>query len=387
MTSPNKMDYVPRTVNGRKCDLRTNASAAEVSVVVPIYNAGETLEWALASLVAQDFGGILEIICVDDASSDDSRKIIDSYAANNPNISVVVHHENAGYGASMNDGIAVARGIWIGILEPDDYILPDMISTLMEYARFEDCDIVKSPYIREIRYEGVARGGIPKYHLQCNYKHRIHPATSVFDAHDPGAEHLLRHHPSVWSAIYRKAFLEENHIMFPEYPGAGWADGEFGYRTLLIGRIRYIDEPFYVYREETPDESTAFQHSNKLLPLNRWLKMQDIIEGLNIDDAHVLRAHNAKGFAYAKEQIVAHENDGEVEAAVHEIFDRMDPTLVCSDAALDPEIKELYGAYRGVNVSNGRVLYLLNLAKELAGYVRANGLNDTFDRIRLLAKK
>lgn len=376
-----------RTINGRDCEVRSQLDVADVSIVVPVYNAASTLDMALASLLAQDYEGTIEIVCVDDASTDDSREIIEGYASRNPNVTIVTHHDNAGYGAAMNDGIAVAHGQWIGILEPDDYVLPNMCSTLMAEAELGDCDIVKSPYIREIREEGVPRGGLPATHLHCNYHHRVHPATDVFTARDPGTEHLFRQHPSIWSALYRKAFLEEKDIAFPEYPGAGWADGEFGYSALLSGRIRYVDEPFYVYREETPAESDAFQRNNKLLPLDRWQKMLDILETLAMTDDHILRAHNAKGFAYAKSQLAAHEEDEEVLVGVNEMFDRMDPALVASDNALDPELKSLFGDRREVNARGNRVLYFLNLGKELAFYAHANGLSDTRDRIKLLMGK
>lgn len=68
---------------------------------------------------------MVEIVCVDDGSTDDSREIVERFARDS-RVMIVSHRENAGYGAAMNDGIAAARGEWIGILEPDDYILPGM---------------------------------------------------------------------------------------------------------------------------------------------------------------------------------------------------------------------------------------------------------------------
>lgn len=376
-----------RDVNGRTCDVLFHELEPRLSFVVPIFNAARTLEWALGSLFAQYCDGGVEIICVDDDSTDGSREILDRFSRDE-RVTIVSHRSNAGYGASMNDGIACARGKWIGILEPDDYVLPDMASRLMGIARDHDCDVIKTPYIREIREEGALRGDAPKTHLQCNYHHRVRPATTVFTMSDPGAAHLLRHHPSIWSAFYRKAFLEDAGIKFQEYPRAGWADGEFGYEALLRGRICYVDEPFYVYREETPDEAALFQRNNRLLPIERWQSMLDVIEGLGIDDEHVLSAHVAKGFAYAKDQLAAHEGDAEVLTAVQDMFDRMDPTLVIKDPTLDVSLKKLYGEARDVRVgSNAKVLYLLSLAKELAEYVRANGPGDTLDRIKLLAEK
>lgn len=374
VTSSTKQIHEVRELNGRTCDVYYKDFDAKISFIVPIYNAAYTLEWALGSLFAQSCDGDVEIVCVDDGSTDDSRKIIDRFAQD-PRVVIVSHRKNAGYGAAMNDGIAVARGAWIGILEPDDYILPGMAAELMKVAEGHDCDIVKSPYIREVRDDGVPRGDTPREHLQCSYRYRIHPKTEVFTITDPGVVHVLRHHPSIWSAIYRKGFLEENDIKFHEYPGAGWADNEFFYDTLLRGRICYVDEPFYVYREETLEEATSFDIKNKTLPFDRWQSMADIIERLGITDEGVLKSHISKGFTYFNGAYRSNGEDPEVIAAAHAMFDRMDPELVANEVKLNPSIRERFATYRGVRVKSSRVRYGLSLVNEFIYRSRSNGLD------------
>lgn len=374
MASSDKHIHEVRELNGRTCDVYYQDFDASLSFVVPIYNAAYTLEWALGSLFAQSCDGGVEIVCVDDASTDDSREIIERFARD-PRVTIVSHRENAGYGAAMNDGIAVARGTWIGILEPDDYILPGMAARLMDAAENHACDIVKTPYVREVREHGTLRGDAPKEHLQCSYRYRIHPRTEVFTITDPGVVHILRHHPSIWSAIYRKGFLEDNGIRFHEYPGAGWADNEFFYDTLLRGRIVYVDEPFYVYREETRQEAAAFERKNKTLPFDRWQSMADIIELLDITDEGVLKSHISKGFTYFNGQYESNGDDPEVIEAANAMFDRMDPALVASEVKLNPAIKERFAERRGVKVKNSRLRFGLSLASEFVYRARANGLD------------
>lgn len=374
MASPTKQIHETRELNGRICDVYYQDFDAKLSFVVPIYNAAYTLEWALGSLFAQNCDGNVEIVCVDDGSTDDSREIVERFARD-PRVMIVSHRENAGYGAAMNDGIAAARGAWIGILEPDDYILPGMAAKLMDAAVHHDCDIVKTPYIREVREHGTLRGDAPKEHLQCSYRHRIHPRTEVFTITDPGVVHMLRHHPSIWSAIYRKGFLEENDIKFHEYPGAGWADNEFFYDTLLRGRIVYIDEPFYVYREETRQEEDAFARKNKTLPFDRWQLMADIIERLGITDEGVLKSHISKGFTYFNGQYRSNGDDPQVLEAAHAMFDRMDPALVASEPKINPALKAQFAEYRGIPIKNSRLRFGMGLASEFAYRVRSNGLD------------
>lgn len=377
------MIHEERVINGRDCQVRYHDLDPQISFVVPVFNASSTLEWALGSLFAQNCttDTRIEIVCVDDASTDGSREIIDGYAKD-ARVTIVSHEKNAGYGASMNDGIACARGKWIGILEPDDYLLPNMTSVLMARADSCDCDIVKSPYIRELRDEGVPRGEEPREYLQCSYRYRIHPATEVFDITDPGVDHLLRHHPSIWSAIYRKDFLAENNIMFHEYPGAGWADNEFFYDTLLRARISYVDEPFYVYREETSEEALRFKRDNRFLLPERWNSMADIIERVGIAAESVLKSHISKGFTYFKEQQAANGDDEEAMAQALAMFDRMDPKLVFDQPELDPRTQARFAEHRKIDAKGSKLRYGANLVNEFVYRTRSNGFGYAFRCIK-----
>ena len=100
-----------------------------VSVILPIYNAGRYLDQALASVEEQTYDAI-EIICVNDGSTDDSLTIMRAQANRDSRIRVI-NQPNRGYGAAMNRGIAEATGTWIAILEPDDWIEPDAYSEIV----------------------------------------------------------------------------------------------------------------------------------------------------------------------------------------------------------------------------------------------------------------
>lgn len=376
-------------------DYKNPSLSPVVSVVVPIFNTERTLDEALASLEVQTLENI-EIICVDDVSQDRSSQIIKAHAARDGRYVVLTHARNSGYGASMNDGIAAARGQWIAILEPDDYVLPDMYERLLGRPLQVDADvaeveIIKSPYIREIRADGVARGDAPKMHLNCRYRGLIHPSWQPFSMRDPGVMHLLRHHPSIWSALYSAQFLADHGLHFAEYPGAGWADNEFFYDTLLRARrIVYLDEPFYVYREETPAEFDAFARDRKLLRFERWQSMADIIEELGIDDEPIRASHVSKGFSYLGEQIATWgEDDPEVQEAMYKMFARMDPRLVKKERRIPPHLKKLYFESRDIphKSRTDRSRYYQALVKEFAHTLRSNGIAYTLDQVKQTIKR
>lgn len=376
-------------------DYKDPALTPMVSVVVPIFNTDHTLDEALASLEVQTLENI-EIICVDDVSTDRSRAIIDAHAAHDGRYVVLTHARNSGYGASMNDGIAAARGEWIAILEPDDYVLPDMYEKLLATPAEVDADaveveIIKSPYIRELREDGVRRGDKAKTYLNCRYRGIVEPSWQPFSMHDPGVSHLLRHHPSIWSALYRAQFLAEYDIRFVEYPGSGWADNEFFYDTLLRAhRIVYRDEPFYVYREETPAEFAAFAQDRKLLRLERWQSMANIIDALGIDSDVVRAAHVSKGFTYLSEELAAWgEDDPEVQEAMEALFARMDPRLVEQEHRVPPYLKKRYFEARGIPHKSiaDHPRYAGALAKEFMHTLRSNGIAYTVDQVKQTIKR
>ena len=367
--------------NGRIFDVAygTDEDMFTVSVIVPVFGAEKTLRQALNSLLDQEMED-LEIVIVNDASPDNCADIIEGYSILHSNITVVTHRENAGYGASMNDGIQVARGDWIAILEPDDYILPNMYrSMLNEAAKYDDLDridVIKTPYIREVRKEGTERGDAPEVLLQCSYRHRIKPRYQPFDMRDEKASHLLRHHPSIWSALYSKKFLNMRHIRFVEYPGAGWADNEFFYETLLQALdIVYLDEPFYVYREETDKEFEKFTRNNPGMAMERWHSMQDIVERLNITDENILRSHISKGFTYLDGLVKTFGDDISQTPMVKEMFERMDEELVRKEKLVNPKLKKMYvDAMRlDWDLSGDRKIHRRELVREAGYTMRNNG--------------
>ncbi len=115
------------------------ASDSLISIIVPIYNSQEYLDRCIKSLLAQTHKK-LEIILVDDGSTDNSSTICDSYAKLDSRI-LVLHKINEGQAAARNDALIVANGDYIGFVDSDDWIEDDMYSNLLENALKYNCDI------------------------------------------------------------------------------------------------------------------------------------------------------------------------------------------------------------------------------------------------------
>lgn len=331
-----------------------------LSVIIPIFNAEPYLAQCLDSILAQTHRE-LDIVCLNDGSTDDSLAIMQGYAERDERVRVI-DKQNQGYGATCNRGLEEARGTWISIIEPDDWIEPSMYADMLAFAATldEPADIVKTPYWR------IWMPDTPEQRkLNCSYRSRIKPQRQPFAIRD--AAHLLTHHPSIWSAIYRKEFLDAHSIRFREYPGAGWADNPFLLETLCqTDRIAYLDKPYYCYREETPEKSKSFALNNTLLPLERWNDMMDVLEGIDMHDEAVLRAHNSRGFTYLSgilEEVPLSRDD--VHEAATRMFERMNASLVLSDTEIPPGCKRMFAELCGLpepRVSN--VSYAWGLVKQ-----------------------
>ncbi len=354
-----------------------------VSVIVPIYNAEPYLRQCLDSILAQTHPH-LEVLCLNDGSTDGSLPIMREYETRDGRVHVIDKH-NEGYGATCNRGLHEATGAWVSVVEPDDWVEPGMYADMLAFAeRFsEPLDVVKTPYWR------IWMPDTPQQRkLNCSYRSRVRPPRQPFTIGD--AAHLLTHHPSIWSALYRKGFLDECGIRFREIPGAGWADNPFLVETLCQAqRIAYLDTPYYCYREETPEKSRSFALGSTLLPFDRWHDMMDVLERLGMRDEAVLRAHNSRGFTYLSGviEVVGVERE-DVREAARRMFERMDRNLVLSDPEISPGAKRLYADVLGLPAPRVNPLpYSWSLVKQGCYNLKNIGLAATWARLAAFWEK
>lgn len=123
---------------------------AKVSIIIPVYNAEKYLEECLESIMVQTLKDI-EVICVNDGSTDKSGQILNEYAKKNSRIKVI-HKENGGVVSARNVGYDVATGKYIGFVDSDDWVEPEMYEKLYEIAEREGVDLVTSGYFMEGNY-------------------------------------------------------------------------------------------------------------------------------------------------------------------------------------------------------------------------------------------
>ncbi len=220
---------------------------AKVSIIVPTYNVEQYLEECLDSIVNQTLKD-LEIICINDGSTDRSLSILERYAAEDERI-IIIDKENEGYGCAMNDGLDRASGEYVGIVEPDDFVDLHMFEDLYHIALEKDLDIVKADFYRFVRDK---KGRTLKFYDalskdKSGYNKVINPKEN---------DRIFSYVLNTWSGIYRRSFIEKYHIRHNTTPGASFQDNGFWFQTFcLADRVYFVNKPYYMNRRDNPNSS------------------------------------------------------------------------------------------------------------------------------------
>lgn len=243
----------------------------KISIIVPIYNAEAYLQTCLDSILAQTYQN-LQIILVDDGSTDSSGAICDAYGAKDGRIRVI-HQSNGGVAAARNAGLAAAAGDWIGWVDADDWIDPDMFAYLLCGALARQVDICVCG-----RYE----------ELRSRTEHFGWPEKVLLD--QKAAMKALLEDLHLDNALYDKLWKRElfQSIRFPV--GHTYEDLATVYRLFgKAERVLCLPEPKYHYRRRhdsiTADISLPNRMEHYLAARQRyadmaaeWPEFQELLE-------------------------------------------------------------------------------------------------------------
>ena len=214
-----------------------------ISIIVPIYNKEKYIVTCVESLLNQS-DVELEIILVNDGSTDDSLSICKRIESKNKNI-IVINQNNAGVSAARNAGIDHANGEWISFVDPDDYVAPTLYRDLLQKS--EDCDIVAcccyavdgKKYIENCFYDSdcIFETEDDKIELYCQllYDHYRQPGATFTAIGVP------------WGKIYRRTLLSKNGLRF-NVKLRRQQDNVFNMHAFSVAnKVRYINKQLYYY--------------------------------------------------------------------------------------------------------------------------------------------
>ena len=233
---------------------------AEVSVIIPIYNVEKYLDECLVSVRNQTSKDI-EIICVNDGSTDSSRDIVMRHQKEDLRI-ICIDGPNKGYGHAVNQGMDHASGEYIGIVEPDDYVDANMFKRLYEVAGRFELDWIKSDFYRFTRDEkGNQHNTLEKMDISFSPRYGM----VLMPCEDTS---VIRFPLNTWTGIYRREFISGHQVRHHETAGASFQDNGFAFQTMVHARrAMIIAEAFYMNRRDNPNSSV--KSSGKVYTMNQ----------------------------------------------------------------------------------------------------------------------
>ena len=218
-----------------------------LSIAIPCYNSQDYMENCIESLLVG--GEEVEILVIDDGSSDRTAEIADAYARKYPTIVKVIHQENGGHGEAVNSGIRNATGLYFKVVDSDDWVNKEayvqILKTLYELLRGpQTVDLLISNFVYE--KQGATRKKIMQYR-KCLPQDRIFGWEEV--KHMPKGKYLLMH-----SMIYRTKLLHECNLELPKH--TFYVDNLFAFEPLpYVKNMYYLDVNFYRYFIGRDDQS------------------------------------------------------------------------------------------------------------------------------------
>lgn len=217
-------------------DLMENS--IDISVIVPIYNVEMYLPQCIESILEQRIN--LEILLIDDGSTDQSGRIADSYSQKDNRITVI-HQNNLGPGEARNKGLCLARGKYIAFVDSDDWIREGSLDVLYKEAYFHQADMVKGNAI-SVNSNGVQRSQFNKIPQDIKYT----PLTgvkcfiSLMECHS--------YVPTVYNYLYKREWIEKENLRFQK---VFYEDEIWMHEVLLMAsKVIITDLEFYYYRED-----------------------------------------------------------------------------------------------------------------------------------------
>lgn len=259
-----------------------------ISIIVPVYNVSEFLPQCLDSLIKQSYQNI-EIIAVNDGSTDNSLEILNRYAQTFSQIRII-SQANAGLSAARNTGIAASKGEYLCFVDSDDWIDTDTCQKAIEAVQKNNVDIVCWNYVKEYRHDSIS--------VQCIKTNELYDEHSIKNLYrrivGPIKEELafpqyLDSLSTAWGKLYRNELIKENSISFVSTKEIGTEDLLFNIEVFSYIRRAYLmTDCLSHYRKYNSTSLTATYKPNLTV---QWTNLQNRILAIIGHDEKLKQAY------------------------------------------------------------------------------------------------
>jgi len=233
----------------------------EISIIVPVFNSSAYLKKCLDSILTQTFEDF-ELILVDDGSPDNCGEICEEYAEKDNRI-IIIHKKNGGQSSARNAGLDVAKGDYIGFVDSDDWIEPDMYETLYDICIVNNCDIANCSSIIHYKERKVINGGHSLITHNTKEAMKVMLWGELYDE-------------VVWTKLIKKNIF--NDLRFPE--GIMYEDTALTYKLIHKStKICCIGAPKYNYLKR---ENSTMDHAIKNISIDRVIIYEKMSKFMSI---------------------------------------------------------------------------------------------------------
>lgn len=256
-------------------------SNIKVSVIIPVYNSEKLLNQCMDSVCNQTLKDI-QIICIDDGSTDNSLEILNEYEKKDSRI-IVLSQENSGAGIARNKGINMVKGDYIAFVDSDDWIEENALEKLYDNIRNNDSDMVLFNSIEHKPNNEFRKRIYLKKDSSIDYNNY------TFDYH-LNKNFVMNGMFVIWSKFYKTSFIKDNNIRF--YSHEIFNDVQFHIQSMLFAKkISYLPEILYHYRrmgQHSLQNSRAVSQKGFILfdifdEIEQWLKDNGFFEEFEIN--------------------------------------------------------------------------------------------------------
>lgn len=236
-----------------------------VSIIVPVYNVEAYVYKCIRSLTNQSLQDI-EIICINDCSSDDCLYILEQLAAKDNRVKIIDNKENLGVAQSRNLGLEIAQGEYIAFIDGDDYVDSDYYEKLYKKAKENDSDIVK----------GLCKMIYPNGTLKEHWYNRTAISAKKEKLFIP-----IHYNHGFGFSIYKKSFLDGHEIKFCNLKNG--EDMVFLLKALCYTKnFDVINDSYYYYYQRPNSASYKYKEENAISVLNHFIYQTEILNNINL---------------------------------------------------------------------------------------------------------
>lgn len=240
----------------------------KVSVIIPVYNVSKYVCECLDSIINQTLEEI-EIICIDDGSTDNTIELIREYTEFDKRIAIL-KQENQGAGAARNLGLSIAKGEYLSFLDPDDFFEPTMLEQAYQKAIKNDVDIVVFNYMTYDQNKN-------KF---SDINHILPTDKEVFSYEDIPNVMFNSLHNNAWTKLYKRSFIEKNDIKFQHLFRVN--DIFFTNTAAVIAdKITFLDKKLVYYRIGMKDNSQSTLYKYPLSFYEAQLAIRNRLKDVN----------------------------------------------------------------------------------------------------------